>query len=199
MPEPIETKVSIGETYGKQAVANIVLEDARFWGRPNFSGELDQFRDNSRKFTVIIPNDLADTLRSLGWNVVTKMPNTTPSPGPGFYHSVDPDAEPISSMKVKMSFKIPEDKAHLPNAIDYEKGPTVFIKQGENVEKLTSLTIGLLDRARIEKLDMELRAWNYNREEVEAGDEEPKYSARLVELVAIIRPSLVSEKHGILR
>ena len=43
----INTKISVGETHGKK-VGNLILEDAKFWGRPNFSGELDRFTGDTR-------------------------------------------------------------------------------------------------------------------------------------------------------
>lgn len=183
------TKISIGATYGKQAVANITLEDAKFWGRPNFAGEIDRFGNTDRQFTILIPNELADQLRSLGWNVKTKIP--TPQE-----IKDDPDTGPISSLKVKLAFKFSD--AH-PGDVAYETGVDIFVKQDDQIEKLNSKTVGILDRARIETIDMELRAWNYNREEVEAGTEEPKYTARLVQLVAVLRPNLLEEKYGRLR
>lgn len=183
------TKISIGETYGRNPVANLTLEDAKFWGRPNFAGELDRFNNDERKFTILIPNELADQLRALGWNVKTKIP--TPQE-----LKDDPEAGPISSLKVKVDFKFSDSH---PGDITYESGSDVFVKQGEQIEKLNSKTAGVLDRARIENIDMEIRAWNYNREEVEAGVEEPKYTARLVQLVAVLRPNLLEEKYGRLR
>ena len=136
-----QTKVTIGETYGKQKVGNLTIENCRFWGRPNFSGELDRFKDDRRKFTVIIPNEAAD------------MQN--------------------------------------PTDITREKGPDVWIIMGENREKLNSRTVGLLDRSRVENLDIEIRGWEYD------PDENPgALSARLVALVAVLRPNLLDAKYG---
>lgn len=178
------TKISIGETYGRNKVANITLEDAKFWGRPNFAGELDRFNNTDRQFTILIPNELADQLRSLGWNVKTKIPTQEEL-------KTDPEAGPISSLKVKLNFKFSDSH---PGDVEYERGPDIFLKQGENVEKLNSKTVALLDRARIEEMGMELRAWEYD------PDEQPgNYSARLVQMIAIIRPNVLEEKYGRLR
>lgn len=178
------TKISVGETYGRNKVANITLEDAKFWGRPNFSGELDRFNNTDRQFTILIPNELADQLRSLGWNVKTKIPTQEELKN-------DPETGPISSLKVKLNFKFSDTH---PGDVEYEKGPDVFIKQGDQIEKLTSKTVGILDRARVENIDMELRAWEYDPEEAPG-----QHSARLVQLVAVLRPNILEEKYGRLR
>lgn len=179
--EPLNTEVVMMEAFGNKKIGNLVLNDAKFWGRPNFSGEEDRFRDSRRKFTVLIPNDVADTLRSLGWNVKTK---TTDAEG-------NPLEEPISSMKVMMNFKMDPDH---PNDINYEKGPSVWAIMGENREKLNSRTVGILDRSRVMNMGMEIRGWEYDPEE-----EPGKFSARLVEFVAEIQPSLLEQKFGPLR
>lgn len=166
----INTKISVGEIYGRNGIANLTLEDARFFGRPNFSGEEDRFKDSRRKFTVLIPNDVADQLRELGWNVKTTIP--TPE-------EVAEGREPISHLKVMV-----DDNAD------------IFIIAGEDREKLTPPTFGLLDRSRIEALDMEIRGWNYNAEDVVNQGVKPEYSARLVMLVANIRPNILGAKYG---
>lgn len=177
MDENTPIKVTVGETYGKQKFPNLTIENARFWGRPNFNGELDRFKDDRRKFTVIVPNEAADMLRDLGYNCKTTLPN------PEF-----PDQDPISSIKVMVDFR--PDPQH-PNDIEREKGPDVWIIQGENREKLNSKTVGLLDRSRVDQLDMEIRGWEYD------PDENPgALSARLVTLVAVIRPSVLGSKYG---
>lgn len=177
----INTKVSVGETYGKK-VGNLILEDAKFWGRPNFNGELDRFKDDRRKFTVLIPNDIADQLREMGWNVKTEIPTK---------EEMEQGREMLSHLKVIVDYKFHDQH---PNDVEYEKGPDVWIIQGEDREKLTSKTVGSLDRTRIETMDMELRAWEYNPE-----DHPGKYSARLVMLVANIRPNILDKKYGRLR
>lgn len=180
----INTKVSLGETYGKK-IGNMVLEDAKFWGRPNFRGELDRFKDERRKFTVLIPNDLADQLREMGWNVKTEIP-TAEQREQGF--------EDLSHMKVFMNFSIPDDKKGRKDEYDFETGPDIHIIQGDDIEKLNSKTVGLLDRARLSNLDMEIRAWEYDPEE-----QPGKYSARLEKLVATLTPNRLDEKYGRLR
>lgn len=165
----INTKVSVGETYGKK-VGNITLEDAKFFGRPNFSGEEDQFKDSRRKFTVLIPNEVADQLRQMGWNVKTNIP--TPED-----LAKDPDRKEISHLKVMVGENV-----------------DIYIKMGDNIEKLVANTFGMIDRARIQNMDMEIRAWEYDPEERPG-----QYSARLVSLVATIEPNLLQQKYGMLQ
>jgi hypothetical protein len=171
----INTKVSVGDTFGKQTVGNLTLEDAKFFGRPNFSGEEDRFKDSRKKFTVLIPNDVADQLRDLGWNVKTSVP-TPEEQAEG--------REPISFLKVMV------------DDVTETSGPDIWVIMGEEREKLTNATMAILDRSRIENLDMELRVWMYNADEVRQGLEEPKYSARLKTLVAVLRPNLLDAKYG---
>lgn len=162
----INTKVSIGQTFGKQKLGNLTLEDAKFFGRPNFSGEEDRFKDSRRKFTVLIPNEVADQLREFGWNVKTNIPTQ---------EEIAEGREMISHLKVMV-----------------DSGSDVWIKMGEVPEKLNENTFGVLDKSRIEQMDMEIRAWEYDPEE-KPGE----YSARLVSLVAVIRPNILSAKYGI--
>lgn len=164
----INTKVSVGQTFGKQKVANITLEDAKFFGRPNFSGEPDAFKDERPKFTVLIPNDLADQLREMGWNVKTNIPTQEDL-------RQDPDRKPISHLKVMV-----------------DRGSDIWIIMGEEREKLNEQTRGVLDKSRVEQMDMEIRAWEYDPEE-----KPNEFSARLVSLVAVVRPNIISQKYGI--
>ena len=162
----INTKVSVGDTYGKK-VGNITLEDAKFFGRPNFSGVEDRFKDARRKFTVLIPNEVADQLREMGWNVKTNIPTQEEL-------KEFPDREPLSHLKVMV-----------------DDGSIVQIRMGEDVETLTVPAFGVIDRSRIEEMDMEIRAWEYDPEERPGN-----YSARLVALVANIRPNILEQKYG---
>ena len=166
----IHTKVSVGDSYG-QKLGNLTLEDAKFFGRPNFRGEEDQFKDARAKFTVLIPNDVADQLRDLGWNVKTTCP------------TAEQEKEGMECI------------SHLKVMVDVEKCD-VWIIMGEDREKLEAKNLGVIDKSRIEEMDMEIRAWMYNVDEVRTGTEEPRYSARLVTLVANIKPNLLSAKYG---
>lgn len=164
----INTQVSVGESYGNR-VGNLTLLNAKFFGRPNFSGVEDRFKDSRRKFTVLIPNETADELRALGWNVKTTIPTQEEL-------REFPDREPISHLKVMV-----------------DNGAIIQIRMGENVETLAIGSFGVIDRSRIEEMDMEIRAWEYDPEERPG-----QYSARLVALVANIRPNILEQKYGML-
>lgn len=168
MPIEIKTKVSVGPT-GRNKLGNITLEDAKFFGRPNFSGEMDRFKDDRRKFTVLIPNDVADQLREMGWNVKTNIPTAEEL-------AEFPDREPLSHLKVMV-----------------DDNSAIQIRAGESIENLQPGAFGVIDRSRIQEMDMEIRAWEYD------PDERPgQYSARLVALVALIELNALERKYGIL-
>lgn len=171
----INTIVSVGQAQGgRHAIPNITLQNCKFFGRPNFAGEINRFKETKRQFTVLIPNDVADQLREIGYNVKTKIP--TPED-----LRENPELGEISFLKVAVD----EDKAN------------VFIKMGDaEPTKLSPDTLGVIDNSRLEDLDMELRGWMYNKDEVEQGVEAPAYSARVVTLIATLRPNLLQEKYG---
>ena len=173
--DPLETVVSVGPTYGKK-IGNIILEKARFFGRPNFSGAEDRFKDTRRKFTVLIPNDCADQLREAGWNVKTNIPTEEEL-------REFPDREPISHLKVMVD--------HID--IDEGKGPEVFVKMGEDTTQLTDKSLATLDRSRFEVMDMEIRAWEFDPE-----DHPGEYSARLVQFIGVMQPNRLAQKYGFL-
>lgn len=180
--EELDIKIHQAEAFGKKKLGNLTVENTRFFGRPNFAGEEDQFRDSSRKFTIIVPNAAADELRALGWNVKTKETDKEGNPLPD---------GPVSHLKVKLNFT--PNPEH-PNDISMERGPDVWVIMGEDREKLNSRTVGILDRSRIVSLDLEVRGWEYDPEESPG-----EFSARLVQLVAVIQPSLLDSKYGGLR
>lgn len=177
---PVTTRVTVGEPWGKQVVPNITLEEVNFFGRPNFSGEVDNFGESKRQFTVLIKNEDADALRALGYNVKTKIP--TPE-------EVEQGREMISHLKVAVDVIIDRTTGE-------ERGSDVIAVMGEQHEKLTGATMGIIDRARVHQIDMELRAWCYNQKDVDNGLDQPKYSARLVACVAVIQRSILGEKYG---
>lgn len=184
MPIEIKTKISVGPTYGKK-LGNLILEDAQFFGRPNFAGELDRFKDDRRKFTVLIPNEVADQLREAGWNVKTNIPTAEEL-------AEFPDRQPISHLKVMIDTPIFEIDHNGKEA--QVKGSEVFLLQGDDVERLSAATLAVVDRSRFENIDMEIRAWEYDPEE-----QPGQYSARLVKFVGVMTPNRLDEKYGRLR
>lgn len=184
MDETRETILTIGEGRGGRA-PNFTLENCQFFGKPNFGGVMDQFKDDRRKFNVVIPEAGMEPLRALGYNVK----QTVPKP-----EDIEMGREPITFLKVLLNFKIPDDKKGLPNEIDFETGPDIYIMQGEDVEKINSLTVAVLDRTRFDNIDMEIRGWEYDK------DENPGVlSARLVQFVGVMRPNMLAGKYGNLR
>lgn len=165
----LNTVVSVADHQpGRRGIPNITLQGARFFGRPNFSGIEDAFKDTRRKFTVMIPNEVADQLRDIGYNVKTKIP--TPQEMEEF-----PDREVLSHLKVMV-----------------DNNSDILVRVGGNdFEKLEVPAYGSIDRVRISEMDMEIRGWEYNR------DEKPgEYSARLVTLVVTVVPNVLLEKYG---
>lgn len=169
--------VTIGESYGKRA-PNFTLENARFFGAPNFSGVLDKFKDERRKFTTIIPDEAVVPLQQLGYNVKTTVPTE---------EELANGREPLNHLKVFLNFSWHKD---FPGEVEHEKGPDVYIKSGEDMEKLNSRTVGLIDRSRFLSMDMEVRGWEYD------ADENPgMLSARLVMFIGVMRPSILGQKY----
>jgi hypothetical protein len=169
--EPIKTVVSVGTVpRGRRGIPNITLQDAKFFGRPNFSGLEDQFKDSRRKFTVLIPNDLADQLREIGYNVKTDIPTSEQL-------AEFPDRDIVSHLKVMV-----------------DDSSDVYMRIGDgNPDKVSIPNYGVIDKTRIETMDMEIRGWEYN------PDEKPgQYSARLVAIVANVTPNILMQKYGAL-
>lgn len=172
------TVITIGESYGGRA-PNFTIENARFFGRPNFSGELDRFKDDRRKFTVVIPQEAVEPLQQLGYNVKTTVPDE---------EAVAQGREEISHLKVFLNFKFND---RFPGDVEHENGPDIWVIQGEDREKLTSRTVGILDRSRFENIDIEVRGWEYDPEENPG-----MLSARLVMFVGVMRPSIIASKYS---
>jgi len=162
----VNTIVEIGPTYGGK-IGNLILKDAKFFGRPNFAGELNQFRETKRQFTVLIPNELADQLRAMGWNVKTSIP------------SEDERADGRT------------DLSHLKVAVD-ERSSVVKLNNGQAIQELPPENWDVVDRTRFTDMGMEIRGWEYDPEENPG-----KYSARLVQFVGIMRPNLLEDRYGI--
>jgi len=171
MPIEINTKVSLGPTHGKK-IGNLILEDAKFWGRPNFRGETDQFNDNRRKFTVLIPNDVADELRKVGWNVKTEIPTKE---------------QEANGWQMLSHLRVMVDEPNLEKGT----GSEVWIKQGDIDERILTETLPVVDRSRFEQIDMEIRAWEYDPE-----NQPGKYNARLEKFIGVLTPNRLDQKWG---
>lgn len=112
------------------------IEDARIVYR-NFEGLASKFnREGDRNFAVIIPNeDICNELVEAGWNVKIRQPR-------------DEDDTPFMFLPVKIKFN--------------SRGPSAYVKSGENVTKLTEETIGMLDEIDIQSVDMDLRPYDWD-------------------------------------
>lgn len=114
------------------------IDDARIVYR-NFSGAASKYnREGDRNFSVVIPNQtLADALINDGWNVKIKPPR-------------DEDDSPFMHLPVKVNFN--------------ERGPAVYLKTNNTMNKLDEETVGMLDNIDIVSVDMDIRPydWEFN-------------------------------------
>lgn len=111
------------------------IDDARIIFR-NFSGTPSKFnREGDRNFAVVIPNqEIADALIAEGWNVKIKPPRE------------DGD-EPFIFLPIKVKFN--------------DRGPVVYLKSGNNVNKLSEETVDCLDQIDILSVDMDVRPYDW--------------------------------------
>lgn len=163
-----DTKITQHAPYGNELVGHVTIEGVHYFGRPNFSKTKNNFGDEKREFTVRIPENCVSEMRELGWNVKETMPKDAEG-------NPDPDADTIFHLNVAVDMHLAE----------------ILLKSGDQREYLNENTVPLLDRGSFESIDIEIRGWEYNPK-VAPG----KLSARLVKLVAVRRPSLLGDKHG---
>lgn len=111
------------------------IDDARIIFK-NFEGRGDKFnREGDRNFSLLIEDpNTADAMIKEGWNVKIK-------------DGRDEDEGPFMRLPVKVKFT------------DY--GPTVYLKTGDNINKLDEESIGMLDQIDIESVDMDLRPYDW--------------------------------------
>lgn len=102
----------------------------------NFSGVGSKFnREGDRNFAVIIPNqEIADALIEEGWKVKIKPPRE------------DGD-DPFMYIPVKIKFN--------------DRGPNVYLKTGDAMNKLDEESIGCLDDVDILSADMDIRPYDW--------------------------------------
>lgn len=116
----------------------IQIDDARIIYR-NFSGAPSKFnREGDRNFSLVIPDqDIADRLIEDGWNVKIKAPR-------------EEGDTPFMHLPVKIKFN--------------DRGPNVYLKSGNAVNRLTEETVGMIDNVDIASVDLDIRPydWNYN-------------------------------------
>ena len=113
----------------------VQIDDARLIYR-NFSGLGGKYnREGDRNFAIIIETqEMADALIEEGWNVKIKPPRE------------DGDS-PFMYLQVKVKFN--------------DRGPTVYLKTGNNVNKLDEETIACLDHVDILGADLDIRPYDW--------------------------------------
>lgn len=63
-----------------QKPSNVTIENARLVFR-NFKGERNKFGSEDKTFGVVLPNDAADEMEALGWNIKQFKPRPEDEPG----------------------------------------------------------------------------------------------------------------------
>lgn len=118
-------------------LSHLEIDDARITYR-NFEGRgTDYNKEGDRNFALIIPDlDLAEELREEGWNVKIKEPRT-------------PDEEPFMFLPVKLAFN--------------GYGPTICLCSGNNERELGPDNVGVLDKARLTRVDLDIRPFDWTR------------------------------------
>lgn len=109
----------------------------------NFSGVGDQYnREGDRNFCVVIDDeDIYENLVSAGWNVRRK--DTM-------------DGDPFMYMKVKVKFKD-------------GRGPSVYLRVGDHMRKLSEDTVGIIDQIDIENVDLDIRPYDWSLKDGSSG------------------------------
>ena len=111
------------------------IDNARIIYR-NFAGAASKFnREGDRNFAVVIPDkDIMDALVNEGWNVKSK---------PSRYE----DEEDFMWLPVKVRFN--------------DRGPAVYLKTGDTVNRLEEDSIGILDNIDILSVDLDIRPYDW--------------------------------------
>ena len=121
-------------TYAPRDILQI--DDARIIYR-NFAGRGDKYnREGDRNFAVVIPDEeMAKELTDRGWNVKIKPPRE------------DGDT-PFMFLPVKVKFN--------------DRGPNVYLKTGNNQNRLDEESIGLIDNIDIISVDLDIRPFDWD-------------------------------------
>ena len=111
------------------------IDDARIVYR-NFSGAPSKFnREGNRNFAVVIETqEQADALIAEGWNVKIKAPR-------------DEGEDPFIYLPVKIKFN--------------DRGPSVYLRSGKAMRKLSEETVDILDNVDILSVSMDLRPYDW--------------------------------------
>lgn len=125
-------------------IKNIVIEDAHIIFR-NFSGKTSQFNPaGKRSFALILTQEEADRFSKEGWNVKYLKPR---EPGD--------DPTPYINVNVKFSKDYPS------------RDPKIYTISGRKRTSITEETVGTLDYAEIETVDLVVSPyrWTMNGKE----------------------------------
>ncbi len=118
----------------KSFIENIEIENARLMFR-NFSGNATKFNQSgARNFCVVLDPDHAEELIDIGWNVKMLPPRSE-------------DDEPLYYISVAVNY------AHVP--------PHVNLVTNRSMTELSENTIGSLDSADIENVDLVIRPYKW--------------------------------------
>ena len=111
------------------------IDDARIIYR-NFSGAPSKFnREGERNFSIVIPDEeTANALVEEGWNVKIRPPR-------------DEDDSPFMHLPVKVKFN--------------DRGPIVYLKTGNAVNKLDEESVDILDNIDIMGVDLDIRPYDW--------------------------------------
>lgn len=148
------------------------IDDARIVYR-NFTGTASQYnREGDRNFALVIPDqELADSLMADNWNVKVKPPR-------------DEDDTPFMFLNVKVKFN--------------ERGPAVYLKTGNAVNRLDKESVSILDNIDILSVDMDIRPydWNVNGKDGRTAYLQSIYVTQDVDRFAERYGNMVAESNG---
>lgn len=113
---------------------NLIVEEARMVFK-NFAGKESKFnRAGQRNFCLIFDRELGERLKADGWNV-------------GILQAKEDGDEPAYRLQVAVAYN------NIP--------PKIYMIAGRNKTLLNEDTVGTLDHAEIENVDVEVRPYNW--------------------------------------
>lgn len=123
-------------TYAPKGILQI--DDCHICHR-NFAGAQTKYnREGDRNFSVVIDNpDDIDRLSEDGWKVKIRPPK-------------EEGDEPFAYLPVKVKY-------------NGTRGPIVYLTTGKRTIQLTEDTIGMLDEIEIERIDLDIRPYNWEK------------------------------------
>jgi hypothetical protein len=120
---------------------NLTLKNVRITFR-NFRGKGSQFnREGCRKFSIVLSPDVAEKIAEDGWKVKKKDPR-------------EEGDDPLLYLEAELKYKNIKGE-------DVQRPPKVVMIRGRKQKELTEKTVGILDTAEIENVDVTLRPYNW--------------------------------------